>query len=454
MAKTENLEVVCLHIVIGGLLFAYNLSVLNTSIENIASSLDWGDNKEIYIIFSNSLVPIGAFTGGLLTGWYSNYGRRFTVQSCDILTIFSSILTLIPLTEVFLSGRFLIGVASGSFLTICPVYVSELTPSNLMSRYGPYIQISTDVGVLLAYLLCLPLPTSDYSDHWLNNWWRFMLGLPGVIALYQLFYFSFIFKHESPEWLLLHGKQAEAVKVFEDLFPEDDPSIYLSMRKNSEEEESERLIREDYGLVALFKIRKYRKPLVLAVGLAIIQQCSGINAAIIYSSYIFQEFGGSVRSSRIYTICSGVVFLVSAASSIVWLNYFGRKTLLIVGQGFLSLVMAGLGLCSFLDWPVGVSVGLLNAFYLFYSFSLGAALWTYLGEVMNEKLMSVSTSVNFFFVCVVAFTFPLVSEEAGIHFYFFFFSVSMIFGIVFTWVYLIETQGMTREEIRKVFYAT
>lgn len=448
MEDKSRLECLCLHIVIGGFLFAYNLSVLNTSMENISASLKWGDNKDLFIVLSNSLVPVGALIGGIVTGSFSSkFGRRFTILTCDILTFVACLMTIFDSTELFMVGRFIIGIASGAFLTLAPIFVSEVTPKEYITRYGPYVQISTDVGVIVSYLLCLPLPTSDYTDQSINNWWRFMLAFPGIIALYQMGYFLFIFKFESPEWLMTQGREEEAGKAFKYLFP-----LIDQQGLESSEEDSKLISNDALSYKSLFSNKNYRKAVIIAISLAIIQQLSGINSAIIYSSYIFQEFGGSVHMSRIYTIISGFVFLISATSSILWLNYFGRKTLIILGQILICPVMLCLGFCNLYDLPIGLSVLLINLFYLFYSFSLGGAMWTYLGEILNDKLMSVSTSVNFFFVCLISFTFPIVSERVGIFLYFFIFSGFMVIGAVFSWAYLIETKGLSKKEIKAIFY--
>ena len=443
---TERLKWVIFHISIGGYLFTYNISILNSSIENIACTLDWNSHKTLFFILSNFFMPFGALLGGLNTGWFSNtYGRRYTILISDIIMILSTILSIIPFTETFLLGRLLSGIASGMFLTILPVFINELIPESLIPTFGPFVQISTDVGLVSAYLICLPLPTSNCSEAWLNNWWIFMMIFPGLLSIYQFWYFFTVFSYDSPVWYLQQGKKQEALKVFEYLYPEEDSEDILS--KGEIAEETDRLIYEEKSSYkSVFTEKKYRKLLVIAIALAIIQQLSGINMAVMYSSYVFNEVGNSVLMSRIYTAISGLIFLIASLSSIPLLNRFGRKTLILFGEFTISLTMLGLGLVILFDLNSIFSVLLIATFYIFFAFTLGAALWTYLSELLTEKLMSVSTSVNFFFVCVVSLVFPVITETFEVFYPFFFFSFAMLVSLWFSYRYLIETQGKSRKE--------
>lgn len=444
--STERLKWVILHISIGGYLFTYNISILNSSIENIASSLDWNKYKTLFFILSNFFMPLGALIGGLNTGWLSHqYGRRYTILTADILMLVSTILSIIPYTETFLIGRLLSGIASGIFLTILPVFINELTPESLIPTFGPLVQISTDVGLLSAYLICLPLPTSDFSDHWMNNWWIFMMIFPGLLSIYQFLYFFSVFPYDSPVWYMEKKQKQEALKVFEYLFPNEDSEDILE--KGEIADETDRLISEDSSTYKhIFTSMKYRRLLIIAISLAIIQQLSGINMAVMYSSYVFNKVGNSIFMSRIFTAISGLIFVIASLCSIPLLNTFGRKTLIVFGEFAISLIMLALGLTVLFDLGDFLSVILIITFYIFYSFTLGGALWTYLSELMTEKLMSVSTSVNFLFVCIVSLLFPVISENFQVFYPFFFFSLAMVASIWFSFKYLIETRGRSRKE--------
>jgi SP family facilitated glucose/fructose transporter-like MFS transporter 5 len=71
--------------------------------------------------------------------------------------------------------RFMQGVLVGNFMTLIPVYIGELTPKELGSRFGVYPQISVVLGVLVAFLMgviftnafnIFSSSTTPYLEHW------------------------------------------------------------------------------------------------------------------------------------------------------------------------------------------------------------------------------------------------------------------------------------------------
>lgn len=453
--KEKNLLVIVLHIVICGFLFAYTLAVLNTCADNVGASLDWGSNQESYITLFSTLVPIGAIFGGMVTGVLSNkYGRRGSIMIMDFVMFIGSCVVILPSTWFFGIGRFITGVASGFFLTIGPIFINEITPDELIPTYGPIVQVSTDAGIVFAYCLGLPLPTDNYTNDDFNNWWIFMFFVPGILSFYQFCYFLLLNKHESPLWLLRHGRQDEAIHALKQVYKDEDLENGVKRFDRSSEEDAKIVSsgEKEHSYSEIFKSEKFRKMLRVGIMLGIIQQFSGVNAAVIYSTYIFEELGGSTYMARIYTTITGCVFLTACFLGIFLLNRFGRKTLLIFGTFSLCFIMILLGFVTFMDFHIVYAVILINVFYVFFAFSLGATLWTYIGEVLTEKIVSVSSTVNFTMVCVVSGLFPVFSELFGIYYCFFFFALCMALGGGYIWKDLIETRGKTKSQILGEMY--
>ncbi|OMJ89606.1 hypothetical protein SteCoe_8233 [Stentor coeruleus] len=424
--KEKSLLVIVLHIVICGFLFAYTLAVLNTCSDNVGASLDWGSNQEYYITIFSTLVPIGAIFGGMVTGILSNkYGRRGSIMIMDFVMFIGSCIVILPSNWLFGIGRFITGVASGFFLTIGPIFINEITPDELIPTYGPIVQASTDAGIVFAYCLGLPLPTNNYINDDFNNWWIFMFFIPGILSLYQFCYFLLWNKHESPLWLLRHKRHDEAIHALKQVYNDEDLENGLNRFDRNSEEDTKTVskIKKENTYYKIFTSKKFRKMLRVGIMLGIIQQFSGVNAAVIYSTYIFEELGGSTIMARIYTTITGIVFLLACFLGIFLLNRFGRKSLLIFGTLSLGGIMFLLGFVTFLDFHIIYAFILINAFYVFFAFSLGATLWTYVGEVLIEKIVSISSTVNFIMVCVVSGMFPVFSKIFGIYYCFFFFAL-------------------------------
>jgi hypothetical protein len=76
------------------------------------------------------------------------------------------------------------------------------------------------------------------------------------------------------------------------------------------------------------------KAFLVGCVMSLAQQLTGINAVVFYSNAIFAGEGGGPdadKKARMGTIIFGVVNMVSALSSVIWLKFFGRKTLLVFG---------------------------------------------------------------------------------------------------------------------------
>ncbi|OMJ89584.1 hypothetical protein SteCoe_8206 [Stentor coeruleus] len=453
--KEKYLLVAVLHIALCGFLFAYTLSVMNTCADNISASLDWGDNQDSYVTLFSTLVPIGAVFGGMTAGILSNkYGRRGSIMIADSVMFFGSCIVVLPSTWSFGIGRFITGVASGFFLTIAPVFINEITPDELIPTYGPIVQITNNIGVVVAYFLGLPLPSEDYNDDDFNNWWIFMLFVPGILSFYQFCYFLLCNKHESPLWLLRYEKKDEAIIALKQVYDDEDLEKGIKRFDRSSKEDA-KLINsgeKEYSYFEIFKLKKFRKMLRVGIILGIIQQFSGVNSAVIYSTYIFEELGGSTYMARIYTIITVIVFFMGCFLSILLLNKFGRKTMLIFGTISLSIVMFLLGIVTLFEFHIIFAVILISAVYVFFTVSLGATLWTYIGEALTEKIASVSSTVILSMVCVVSGLFPVFTEMFGIYYCFFFFSLCMALGSIYIWIDITETRGKTKNQILEEMY--
>lgn len=440
-----------LHIVLGGFMFCYTLGVFNTCSDNVSASLNWGDMKSTFVTVFSTIVPVGVLIGSMVAGKMMNYyGRRKSMMMTDILMMISSGITVVPFTPTFAIGRFLSGIAAGIFMTIPVSFVNEVTPDEMIPKIGPLVQISTNVGLIFAYGFGLPLPTGDYDSNSFNWWWVFMFLFPGFVALYQFCYFLFVCKHDSALWLIRKGKTEETMKSLLMVYTEEGVNDGLErfspklIEGSAEQSESNK----EVSLKQIFTEPKYRKMLRIGILLGIIQQVSGINAGIFYSTSIFSKLGGGLFISRLFTFITGFVFMVASIASIPLLSKYGRKTLLISGQILLALDLCALGIMTSIpNSPMVLQIIGVMLIFVFFSYSLGATLWLYLGEAMIEQILGISAAANSTFVCIVTGVFPITVEYLGINYAFFFFGACMILGTVYCYFDLVETKGKTKPEI-------
>lgn len=145
-----------------------------------------------------------------------------------------------------------------------------------------------------------------------------------------------------------------------------------------------------------------------------LQQLSGINIVMFYSSTIMSSSG---LPPNYITALVGFVNCVSVFPTIALFKKFGRKILLWTLSLAIAASLVGLGVSLLVDanakldslTPDGnktaqaMSVVCLMLFIMFFELSLGPLLWVYLSEVMTEKGLSLGVGVNQIFTVIIAF---------------------------------------------------
>jgi MFS family permease len=99
------------------------------------------------------------------------------------------------------------------------------------------------------------------------------------------------------------------------------------------------------------------------------------------------------------------VNMVTAIIALPLLNYFGRRTLMIITLGLASIFLALEGLFNTKgDGTMSLIMCLL--FIAVFEFGPGPIAWIYMSEVMNEKGVAMGTFLNWFFTLVFAIFTP------------------------------------------------
>jgi MFS family permease len=105
--------------------------------------------------------------------------------------------------DLMVLGRFFSGIGAGASTVICPLYVAEVSPSNMRGLFGASTQVMINVGILLAQLL------GYFLSH--GNLWRAILATAALIGAVELVGLHFV--PESPIWLAENAYPALARRV-------------------------------------------------------------------------------------------------------------------------------------------------------------------------------------------------------------------------------------------------
>ena len=224
---------------------------------------------------------------------------------------------------------------------------------------------------------------------------------------------------------------------------------------------------EKGSLRDLFK-KQYLKPLLIAIGLMLVQQLSGINAVIFYTVDIF-KLSGSKINENLSTIIVGVVNLLSTFIANVLIDKLGRKILLYASDIMMIVSLFALGTFFYIKeelsnlddeqnkWNSTVDamswlpLASLIIYVVAFSLGWGPIPWLFMGEALPAKIRgpaaSLVTAFNWTCTFIITKTFPQLLTDLGAFGVFFMFGVVMIFGLIFSYFFVPETKGLTLEQI-------
>lgn len=447
-APVSSLSRVALVAAIGGFLFGYDTAVINGANPYISAHFGLDSVQEG---FAAASAILGCIPGALLGGFISDRsGRKRVLVLCALLFAIAGIASALPVSFMqFLAARFLGGLAIGISSMVCPVYIGECAPAAVRGRLGSLFQLGIVVGIFLTFFINAGIQAC--GDHAWNEavGWRWMLGaeaLPAVVLLWVL-----PRAPESPRWLVQAGREAEARRILCGWLDAGAVVQELAAIRGAVATEGGRL-------TELLQPR-FRRPLVIAVGVAVIAQLSGINAVMYYSTKIFITAGVGVRDAFTATVSIGFVNLVFTLLAVALVDRAGRRPLLLIGLVFQTLSLASV---AWLLDTHAAGVALLFAILTFiasFAIGLGPIPWLLGSEVFPAKIRGRAMSVVSFSVWVacyaVAQTFPMLngSPAVGPARTFGLYALVSALGLVFTSLWVPETKGRTLEEIESSWTA-
>jgi len=377
----------------------------------------------------------GTLCGALFTGKLGDrFGTRDMLKFVGLFYLISAVgCSAAWNLHSFLAFRFIGGIAIGGSSVLAPVYISEIVPARRRGALVGLFQFNIVLGILVAYLSNFALGALwPGASVWR---WKLLSGaVPAAVFLSLLFVIP-----QSPRWLAVKGRLAEAAAVLQRLGSADAEAQLSAYQRGG-----------DSHNTAVLSWRVYRRPMLLAIGLALFNQLSGINAILYYLNDIFRDAGFSSMTADLQSVAVGAANLLATVAALSLIDRLGRKTLLLIGAVGTTLTLTGVTLIMARGQGRAWLLPLLIGFIASFAFSQGAVIWVYLSEIFPSAVRArgqgLGSATHWLANALISALFPIVAAVTT-SLPFAFFAACTLLQLVVVWAWFPETKRVTLEHL-------
>lgn len=445
---------------LGGLLFGYDTAVISGAVGAIDANFIAPQHlsetaRDALSGFTVSSALFGCVIGGAAAGWISTaLGRRRGLILAALLFLVSALGASVPefglgpiggmgaaaLTP-FNIYRIIGGIGVGVASMLSPLYIAEISPQASRGRMVSYNQMAIVVGIVGVYFVNWAIARQGDEAWLMSTGWRLMFASEAIPA--ALFLVLLTFAPESPRWLVMKGRDQQALSVLRRLDDEGEAEHTFAEIGRSLVVRSEPLF--TYGVAVV----------LAGLALSVFQQAVGINAVLYYAPAIFRNMGASNDSAMLQTVLVGVVNVLFTLVAIATVDQWGRKPLLIVGALGMAAAMFALG---WLFTAGSVGIGALIAILIYiaaFAMSWGPVVWVLLSEMFPNSIkgraLPIAVTAQWLANLAVSWTFKLLDGSSALNavfhhgFAYIVYGAMSVLAAVFVWRAIPETKGRSLE---------
>jgi SP family arabinose:H+ symporter-like MFS transporter len=428
---------------LGGLLFGYDNIVISGAIGYLsvlfhldAAGVGW----------AAACALVGCIFGCAAAGTVADFlGKKKGLGLCAICFALSSVGMLFAedLSQ-FVLWRLIGGLGIGAASVIAPNYIAEIAPTRVRGRCVTLYQLGIVVGILAAVFVNMLIQRMGDEAWNVATGWRWMFFAGVVPAI--LFGAMIVPAVESPRWLMKVGERQKALAVLIRL-----NGATVAATEAMEIEAS--LNTEEGRLSELFTT--FRRPLLLGIMLAGLQQLSGITPVFSFLPGIFLAAGTARSDAFFQSVLVSLVNLIFTLFALWLVDRAGRKTLILAGSTVQFLCFAFVGWLYHVHGSGVVVLILVMSFVAGHAFGNGVACWVIISEIYPTKVrgrgMSIATSALWIVGYLGNQMFPLMQKHLGSDGTFWWFSAGAMLTIVLVGWLVPETKGRSLEQITKLW---
>ncbi|KAA3672725.1 MFS transporter, SP family, solute carrier family 2, member 1, partial [Paragonimus westermani] len=293
----------------------------------------------LYAQISTTFV-VAAALGASGCGWLAeSIGRRNALLLNNLFAVLGAGLcapcVLTKKAALLFVGRFVLGINSGMTIGIASIYLTEIAPRDVRGAIGACHQLATTIGIVVAYLMTMTCTLNT------EQLWPIAVVLGSIPAIISLIVLPFC--PESPRFLFLKkGQELESRRGFLRLNSKENVETFIGeLREEIEVAKNQ----PEFKFRQLFKQKDLRMPTLIACLIQVLQQLSGINAVITYSSSMLKTAGLPDEYNQFCVITIGACNVLMTMIALPLLERAGRRTLLLwptvtVGIALLMLTVS------------------------------------------------------------------------------------------------------------------
>ncbi|MFQ4149612.1 sugar porter family MFS transporter [Arthrobacter sp. LAPM80] len=447
---------------VGGFLFGFDSSVVNGAVDAIQGQFGLGDTLTGFAV---AVALLGCAVGAYMAGRIADAkGRIPAMKLGGILFLVSAIGTGLAFNVyALIFWRLVGGLGIGLASVIAPAYISEISPRRHRGRLASLQQLAITVGIFAA-LLSDALFSNAAGGATQTLWfglpaWRWMF-LAGAIPAVVYFGIALVLP-ESPRFLVLKGREAEAAKVFETIAPGEDTERSIRDIKEA--------VKEDALSARKGSLRGKRfglMPVVwIGIILSVLQQFVGINVIFYYSTTLWQAVGFQEKNSLTISVVTAVVNILVTLVAIALVDRIGRRPILLTGSIGMALSLGTMALAFSSATGSGSNISLpgawgpvalvaANVFVVSFGASWGPLVWVLLGEIFPSRIraraLGLAAAAQWIANFIITLTFPGMAA-ASLPLTYGMYAVFAAASFFFVMFKIPETNGMSLEQAETLF---
>ncbi len=442
MSQSKNLGVI-VTASLAGLLFGFDTVVISGVTESV-SVVFHIEKGSFWYGFAVASALLGTLIGALAAGVPGDrYGSRDTLKIVGFMYVVSALgCAFCWNLESFYVFRFIGGLAIGASSVLAPVYISEIAPAERRGALTGLFQFNIVLGILIAFASNALVQGMALGMDGGADPWRLKLGIAAVPAIvFAVLMFTI---PQSPRWLAARGRKEEARASLERVGVTNTAAMLEEFERAAEQARRNSSYR-------LFTAAN-RRPIVLAILLAMFNQLSGINAILYYLNDIFAAAGFSGWSNDLQAVAIGAANLIATVIALRVIDRVGRKKLLLTGAIGTAVALAGVAVIFATGEGKPYLLAMLIMFIGFFAFSQGAVIWVYLAEIfptpVRARGQALGSATHWGMNAIIAQAFPMIAVYTQA-LPFVFFSVCMVLQFFVVLAMFPETRGVELESMDK-----